>query len=412
MINKIKVDGFKSLSNISLTFTKGLNVLIGPNGSGKTNLCQIFGLISANVRGRILHNILSLGGVNSIFTKSKLKGKRSINVKSKLIKIWCQGELKEERVSLRYIYSFSIRMKENIMIEKEKIVIDVEKESGIYKKAIEISQPSPNNPNKFKIKVVPKLMGPNQLKKFKKSNKNEIILKTYASNKSIFAIGSYLFKYCFMVEQDIKASDVLDIDPHIAKKPSDILEPTKMYFNGKGLSNAIYNMSKNQPNSLKAINEFLSKIYPRHKLIEPHTKDGESNTFVLVDKNGTKCFAQNISDGTIKTLGLLVGMMTHRHNTLIIEELENYLHPWACQIFINRLREISKNKVYILTTHSETILNNIKPKEVIICNNVGGGTTAVRMRDIKQLENTIKYSGFGVGYHYVGGLLGGTPQND
>ena len=38
MITKLHIDGFKSLVNFNVSFTKGINGLIGPNGVGKTNI--------------------------------------------------------------------------------------------------------------------------------------------------------------------------------------------------------------------------------------------------------------------------------------------------------------------------------------------------------------------------------------
>ena len=46
MITSIKIDGFKSLRNFKMDFRPGLNVLAGPNGSGKTNILQALGLLS------------------------------------------------------------------------------------------------------------------------------------------------------------------------------------------------------------------------------------------------------------------------------------------------------------------------------------------------------------------------------
>jgi predicted ATPase len=67
MITGISVNGFKSLANFNLEFSKGINVLIGPNGSGKTNICQAIGLLSAVAEGEISNYILSMGGAKSVF---------------------------------------------------------------------------------------------------------------------------------------------------------------------------------------------------------------------------------------------------------------------------------------------------------------------------------------------------------
>ena len=42
MITHIEVDGFKSLAEFKLNFYPGLNILVGPNGSGKTNIVSFF----------------------------------------------------------------------------------------------------------------------------------------------------------------------------------------------------------------------------------------------------------------------------------------------------------------------------------------------------------------------------------
>ena len=42
MINYVKVDGFKSLIDFKLVLNTGLNILVGPNGSGKTNVISFF----------------------------------------------------------------------------------------------------------------------------------------------------------------------------------------------------------------------------------------------------------------------------------------------------------------------------------------------------------------------------------
>lgn len=47
MITKLHIDGFKSFVNFNVSFTKGINVLIGPNGVGKTNICQALSILAS-----------------------------------------------------------------------------------------------------------------------------------------------------------------------------------------------------------------------------------------------------------------------------------------------------------------------------------------------------------------------------
>lgn len=46
LLKNIKVSGFKSLEGFSLEFHKGLNVIVGPNGSGKTNILSFLEFLS------------------------------------------------------------------------------------------------------------------------------------------------------------------------------------------------------------------------------------------------------------------------------------------------------------------------------------------------------------------------------
>ena len=52
MIHQIQIKGFKSIENVA--FEPGrVNVLIGANGSGKSNLLEAIGMLSAAVSGRV-----------------------------------------------------------------------------------------------------------------------------------------------------------------------------------------------------------------------------------------------------------------------------------------------------------------------------------------------------------------------
>ena len=64
-INTLRVQGYRSLSEV--TWNPGsLNVLIGPNASGKSNLLRVFELISASAEGKLASRIQSEGGLSAL----------------------------------------------------------------------------------------------------------------------------------------------------------------------------------------------------------------------------------------------------------------------------------------------------------------------------------------------------------
>lgn len=64
-IKQLDVAGFRSLKNVSWQ-PGDLNVVIGPNGTGKSNLLRALELLSASAQGSLSKHILSVGGMGAI----------------------------------------------------------------------------------------------------------------------------------------------------------------------------------------------------------------------------------------------------------------------------------------------------------------------------------------------------------
>ena len=78
MLNKIKVESFKSLEDVEIDL--GLvNVFIGANGSGKSNLLEAIGVLGAAANGRVDDEALLRRGVRPglpVLYKSSFKSSR------------------------------------------------------------------------------------------------------------------------------------------------------------------------------------------------------------------------------------------------------------------------------------------------------------------------------------------------
>ena len=65
MIQRIRIEGYRSLKDV--TWTPGrLNVVIGPNASGKSNLLRALALLHRSALGKLPEDILREGGMGSI----------------------------------------------------------------------------------------------------------------------------------------------------------------------------------------------------------------------------------------------------------------------------------------------------------------------------------------------------------
>jgi predicted ATPase len=64
-ITQLDIEGFRSLRHVSW-FPGDLNVIIGPNGTGKSNLLRFLELVTVSAQGRLGKYIQSLGGMDPL----------------------------------------------------------------------------------------------------------------------------------------------------------------------------------------------------------------------------------------------------------------------------------------------------------------------------------------------------------
>ena len=69
MITRLKVDGFRSLSRFDMAINPGLNILVGPNGSGKTNIVSFLQFLSYLTTNQLSEAIAKAGGAGAVFQK-------------------------------------------------------------------------------------------------------------------------------------------------------------------------------------------------------------------------------------------------------------------------------------------------------------------------------------------------------
>ena len=121
------------------------------------------------------------------------------------------------------------------------------------------------------------------------------------------------------------------------------------------------------------ISEWLGLFIPEFKKIEISKEQiNGKNQFLIYEKFSAGPFDKALlSDGTYNILALLTAVFqSDEPQFLCIEEPENGLHPKVIKELVHLFREACEEKRHYiwLNTHSQTLVSQLKPEEIILVN--------------------------------------------
>jgi predicted ATPase len=159
----------------------------------------------------------------------------------------------------------------------------------------------------------------------------------------------------------------------------------KLNFNCDNLENVLKRVLENPLKALE-IKEWLNLLRPGFSDIKIEKDISEKSFIQFFEEGYEKPFGKNlISDGTYNILCLLTAIyQTDEPQFLCIEEPENGLNPYVIKELVKFFREQCKkeNGHYIwLNTHSQTLVNQLQPEEIIIINKENGITVPRQIKD-------------------------------
>ncbi len=146
---------------------------------------------------------------------------------------------------------------------------------------------------------------------------------------------------------------------------------------------------------IKSINEefieWLIFLVPDFDNLEISSDElSGSDNLLIYEKHTNKPFPRHlISDGTFNIITLLTSVFqSDEPQFLCIEEPENGIHPEAIKELVSFFREQCEEKGHYiwLTTHSQSLVSELKPEEIIVVDKIKGETK------IKQFQGEEFYS--------------------
>ncbi len=154
--------------------------------------------------------------------------------------------------------------------------------------------------------------------------------------------------------------------------PGDLLKR-----DGSNLASVFSNLSGRTPDLKSRIEEYLAKVVPGIAGVDFKAVGPKETLEFRQDVRGAqypwRFLASNMSDGTLRALGVLVSLFqsssngARSHRLVGIEEPEIALHPAAAGFLIDALRDASERVQVLVTSHSPDLLDNEAiPDEAIL----------------------------------------------
>lgn len=354
MIKHIKASNILSFGPDGLDLElKPLNVLIGANGSGKSNFLEIISLI------RSLPNDLQLtmsrgGGVN----EWKWKGLSNFNTP------------KEDASQINFTFQYA-HGKKNDLIEYElsfKIGF-----TGIFfykEKIYRIAE----NPYYSLSGLNKELNGkPAENDTFHNDTSIFAQLKDPQNHPEITSLGEELNKIKIYKSWNFGKQTIFRT-PQPSDLRNDYLEED---FSNLGL---FLNKLKLIPKTRKQLIDWLKYIYDGITDFEIKIEGGTVQLFFIEGDYAIP--ASRLSDGSLRYLCLLAILLDPNPPGLIcIEEPELGLHPDILIKIADLLVEASERTQLIVTTHSDVIVDSLtdNPESVLVCEKYNGKTEITRL---------------------------------
>lgn len=393
-----------------------LNVIVGTNGAGKSNLIECIRLIKS-FGTDLSHPFLQTGGVSEWVNKTRIVD--TFNYYRSLLSIGVVVKVPNIPFQKNYNVVHDTHLIENkfrVEVAQEFVFIARSEEEDIFE------HPESNdaflyfnNGEELLINQLESLTDPNGNAFSVDQGLKELRPGSILRNQSIVAQKNDPDSYEELsslkrIYDSIRLySDFQMGRTGIAKRPQDAaLDSTFLFEDASNLA-LVLNDLQNQPQSMRIIIERLKQFYPRVENIITRVQGGTVQIYFQEEGLTQTVPATRLSDGTLRYLCLLVILCHPTPPPLIcIEEPELGMHPDIIPIIAELLIEASQRTQLIVTTHSTMLVSAIgetDPEAVVVCERDDDGTQMRRL-DKEQLAPWLER--YSLGDLWMKGEIGGT----
>jgi predicted ATPase len=377
-LKSLKLAGFKSIKETDPPIEFGpLTVLVGANGSGKSNLLSFFGLLNYLINSSLAEYIRLNGGPESLLHYGL---KRTLQV-SATLEFSTETGMNTYQMTLT---AAKARVRKLIFTE----------ESVDYRAHGMTPHEEP-----MSLDVGHEESG--------------LLDPRFATNGTVGFFKKALKGFRFYQFHDTSGESALRTER------CELRNIRPFHGNGGNLPAVLFHLSNHYPEAYHLLLKTIQLVSPFLKefvfeRIEGRAPEPDVIISWISEGQDYSMGMHQLSDGTLRFVALATllslpeGMMPE--GALFIDEPELGLHPRALAVLAGLIRSASQRVQVICTTQSPEFLNEFNPTQVIVVDRVDGATVFKKV-DEEKLKVWLEDE-FALGEIWKKNLIGGRPHRE
>jgi predicted ATPase len=366
VIRNIKLSNFRSFRDLDLALGN-LNVLIGRNGSGKSNFLSLFDLLGKAARGNLNGFIRQQVG-----TFDDLRHYHTVNND---IIFWEIEFSSEHHGALYYRAELGARAPAGYTVLLERL------------------ERSPNEGYENRYKFLEVYNGRVKILKTYARGDQEEQAATFENATQELILPQLLneTRYPAQVEAHRYLRDLhvfqgfgdSELETVRGAQLLDVVDPLRLNPDGSNLISVLNALMQDAryDDVLAQLYDVLRTVFPDFKQFDLPTAGGGRATLAYRSQDLRRSISAHLmSDGQLRFLGLLMLLMLPNPPGLIaIDEPEIGMHPKMIDVFAEILREAAERTQVIVATHSPQLLDRLPPESMLIVEREEGASTITRL---------------------------------
>lgn len=347
MLKRFRVSNFKSLLNVVFR-PVGLNLLVGPNNAGKTNLCSALRFLGLTSSGTLENAARAALGetwnISNVY----------VTEKEKTIELEAEATLFDEGERLEFDYLLRIT---------------AERDSSSLRQSLKVSEEVLKLTG-GKFKQTPLLENRNGQARL--LHEKRFLGEVTGWDKYVETLAppdatmlSRLFdldtnRRANIFKRYLQAWSYYNLYPHALRNPEVVNERALIGHDGSNLSKVLYALHNEKQRFERKIIEMVRTLEPKLDLFSFTSPDPESVYLFLEDQSGNRFSTQSISDGTLRFLAMSYLILTQGNlgdtsgptPLIIIEEPENGLYVGHLKPLLEKIDKSGQFGQFLFTSHS------------------------------------------------------------